>query len=272
MAVRELPARPARHFGVMWIVLLLLALLIGSRSIAQLIIEYEWWKELGQVQTWQNIILYSFAPVVIAAVLAFAVLWLVHARALKFAGTGLSEHRGYARLSSLVLLLLSLLIARASLDSWTIVSYYGAQRAGTVANPWRDPMFGHTLSFYLFDLPFYSQLLGLILAITIVGALLFYIAARMWQLAGRAHRWREEAVGELQPADLMLAGGLESAMLRGLVAVVLLAFAARAWLGRLSCCTRTTVSWWASTTWRITSPSLCNCSPPPLWWLPLSLF
>ena len=60
MAVRELPPRPVRRFGLMWLVLIPLALLIGGRSIAQLVIEYQWWKELGQVQTWQSIILAEF--------------------------------------------------------------------------------------------------------------------------------------------------------------------------------------------------------------------
>lgn len=227
-----MPARPSRRFGLMFIVGALLALLIGSRWIAQLIIEYEWWKELGQIQTWENIILYSVAPVALAALLAFVVLWLVHARALKFAGTRLGEHPAYARLSSIALILLSLFIARGSLDSWTTVSFYGAQRAGAVAAPWRDPIFGQALSFYLFELPFYSQLLGLLLAIAIVSALLFYFTARAWQLTRHTHRWHEDAPVALQPGDLMLSGGFESAMLRGLVAIVLLAFAGQAFLGR----------------------------------------
>ena len=32
------------------------------RSIAEFVIEYEWWKEMGQLATWQSIILYSFGP------------------------------------------------------------------------------------------------------------------------------------------------------------------------------------------------------------------
>ena len=31
-------------------------------------IEFEWWKELGQLATWENIILYSFAPLALATV------------------------------------------------------------------------------------------------------------------------------------------------------------------------------------------------------------
>ena len=235
MPVREMPApQTSGPPRMLFVIVGLFALVIFARSIAQFVIEYQWWQEMGQIQTWQSIILYSVAPVALATLLAFVVLWTVHARALKFARTGLSEHKIYARVSTLALLVLSFMIARASLDSWTTVSFYGAQRAGAVATPWRDPIFGNSLSFYLFELPFYSQLLGLLLGIVFVSALLFWVTARLWQLSRQMPRWRDEQTVNLGPADLMLAGGLESALLRGLVALVLLAMAARSWLARFS--------------------------------------
>lgn len=232
MALIETERSARRRPRFLLIILVLLALLLGARSIASLIVEYAWWNELGQLATWQSILLYSFAPVVLAAVITFVILWLVHARALKFAGTALREHRPYGKLSTAVLAVLSLLIARASLDSWTTVSFYGAQRAGTGANVWRDPIFGHALTFYLFELPFYSQLLGLVLTISFVSALLFYVVARGWQLVQKMPRWRGDVDVTLTPADLMLSGGLESAVLRGMIGLVLLALAARAYLAR----------------------------------------
>jgi uncharacterized membrane protein (UPF0182 family) len=153
---------------------------------------------------------------------------------LKFAGTGLREHRFYARASTLALVLLSFMIARASLDSWTTVSYYGAQRAGAPRVSWQDPIFGNSLSFYLFELPFYSQVLGLLLGIVFVSALLFWITARVWQLSRHIPRWRDEQTVDFTPSDLMLAGGLESTLLRGLVALLLIAMAARTWLARFA--------------------------------------
>lgn len=233
MAVREMPAPPGtRRFGLVFVALLFLVILLGARTIAQLVIEYNWWNELGQLPTWQSIILYSIAPVALATVALFAILWTIHARALKFAGTRLGEHRQYSVFASLGLLLLSFLIARGSLDSWATVSYYGAAKSGAMATPWRDPVFGHALSFYLFELPFYSQLLTLVLALAVIGALVFYFTARAWQLAYHIPRWRQEAAVDLQPADLVLAGGLESAILRGLVALLFVGLAVRAWLGR----------------------------------------
>ena len=225
-------ARPRSRPPLLFIILgVLLLLLVGSRMISSLVIEYAWWNETGQIETWESIIAYRFLPVLLATVLGFVVLWVVHARALKFAGTGLGEHPGYAKASTAVLLLLSFVIASICLDSWTVVTFYGSQRAGSPADIWRDPIFGNALTFYFFELPFYSQLLALVFGFLVVSAIVFYLAARFWRLAAR-RPWQGQANIELQPSDLLLHGGLESVMLRALLALTLLAMAGRSWLGR----------------------------------------
>ena len=92
----ERPSRQrGRRIGGASLLVLGLLLLFCARSIAYYIIEYQWWKELGQVSTWLNMMLYSWVPTAIATLLAFAALWMTHARALKFAGASLSEHSWY---------------------------------------------------------------------------------------------------------------------------------------------------------------------------------
>jgi len=86
---------------------ILAMVLLSARVLASYTIEIEWWKELGQFHTWLSILYYSLAPLTAATLLAFAALWIAHARALKFAGTSLGEHRLYARISALALLLLA---------------------------------------------------------------------------------------------------------------------------------------------------------------------
>ena len=54
------------------LLILLLLLLFGVRSFAGYAIEIEWWKELGQLNTWFSMLYYSIAPVAIATLLAFA--------------------------------------------------------------------------------------------------------------------------------------------------------------------------------------------------------
>lgn len=205
-------------------------LLLGARSIASYVIEFQWWKELGQVGTWFSMLSYAVVPLVVATLLAFVVLWIAHARGMKFAGTGLREHPLYFRIAVLILLVLAFLISAAAIETWTVVRYIGSRGLPAEANAWRDSVFGLPLSFYLFDLPFYSLMRGYVLAVTILSALLYWITARGWQLRYRLPELQE--MREIDPTILRLEGGLESKFLRGAAVVFLLALAFRFFLGR----------------------------------------
>jgi len=146
--------------GRITLIVLLLVLLFGTRSLASYAIEFQWWKELGQFNTYLSMMWYSVAPVVAATLLAFGILWLAHARALRFAGTSLREHRLYNRISALGLLFLGWLIADSSIDTWTVVRFAGSRGLPASATAWHDSVFNQPLSFYLFDLPFYNLLRG----------------------------------------------------------------------------------------------------------------
>jgi uncharacterized protein len=216
------------------LIVILLLLLIGARTFASYAIEVKWWEELGQLHTWLDMLYYSLAPLAVATVVAFAALWITHARALKFAGTGLSEHRLYARVSALALLVLGYLIAAASIDTWTVVRFAGSRHLAAAAAGWHDAVFGKPLSFYLFDLPFYLLLRSYVLALVIFCILLYWVAARAWQLRYKFPDLRENmgAVGVDASALFRLEGGLESRFLRGAAVVLLAAMAVRFYLGR----------------------------------------
>lgn len=160
-------------------------LLAAARNIADYTIEYQWWKELGQTGTWFSLLSYGLLPVAAGTLIAFAILWIAHARALKFAGTGLREHPLYAKVSTLGLLALGYLVAGATNETWTVVRYAGSRGAPAAAGAWHDPVFGNPLSFYLFDLPFYGVLRSYLLGVTILCILVYWIAARAWQLRYR---------------------------------------------------------------------------------------
>lgn len=214
-----------------WIIGVLVALLIAGRSIAGFVIEFEWWKEMGQVSTWQSILLYSFVPQALAGLIAFAVLWVAHARGMKLAGTGLRTQPMYARLATLGLLILGLIVGMATINGWTIVRYYGAKQSTVAtATDWRDPVFGHTLPFYFFDLPFYSQLLGFVVALALVTTIVYWLTARGWMLQQQARDMREGF--ELNIQNFRLRGGPEPLLLRAMVAVFLLGMAGQAYLDR----------------------------------------
>jgi uncharacterized protein len=230
MARYELPAKRRSPATRVTIIFLLLLLLVSARSIASYLIEIEWWKELGQINTFFSMLYYSVAPIAAATLVAFAVLWVTHARALKFARTRLGEHRVYARLSTLVLLFVAWMIAAASIDTWTVVRFAGSRGLPEAATRWHDSVFGKPLSFYLFDLPFYQMQRTYLLALVIVTILLYWVAARGWQLRYRLPQLREAQ--ELDPNLLRLEGGLESRFLRGAAVIGLLALAFRYYLER----------------------------------------
>jgi len=212
------------------LIVILVLVLFGARSASSYAIEIAWWKELGQLSTWWSMLYYNLAPIAAATLLAFAVLWTTHARALKFAGTSVGEHRIYTRIATAGLLLLGYFIAAASIDTWTVVRFAGSRGLPAAATAWHDVIFNRPLSFYLFDLPFYLLLRSYLLALVIVCILVYWLAARAWQLRYKFPQLAE--IRELDPTFFRLEGGLESRFLRGAATVLLLAVALRYYLGR----------------------------------------
>jgi hypothetical protein len=222
--------RRASRAGCISLIVALLVVLLGARSMASYAIEIAWWKELRQFHTWMSMLYYSVAPVTLATLIAFAVLWMTHARALKFADTKLRDHKLYARLSALGLLLLSYLIAASATDTWTVVRFAGSRNLSAAENAWHDSVFARPLSFYLFDLPFYDMVRSYVLALVIISILLYWIAARAWQLRFKIGDFQQAR--EIDPAIFRLEGGLESRFLRGAAVFLLMAMAVRFFLGR----------------------------------------
>src|SRR5260370_35755800 len=130
MAQYRLPSRrpSSRRAGRITLVIAAILILLGGRTIASTVIDYEWWKEMGQVNTWLNMYLYGFGPLASATLVAFLVLWLAHALGMKFAETELVEHPTYAELSVLVLLLTVFVISTAALHTCAVIAYFGSRR------------------------------------------------------------------------------------------------------------------------------------------------
>jgi uncharacterized membrane protein (UPF0182 family) len=224
------PRRASRRIPVIALAVIALAALLLVRWGASLLIDYEWWNELGQVHTWLDYYSYQTIPVAIGAVLAAVVLWWAHVRAVKFSGTHLKDHPLYAKITALAAVLLGWIIASANIDNWTIMRYIGSRSLPAASNVWHDPIFNLPLHFYLFDLPFYESLRQYVLGVTIVSILVYWLCARGWQL-----KYQFPDLSHPQQLDLRflrLSGGLESKYLKGAGAVFLLAMAVRYFLGR----------------------------------------
>lgn len=207
----------------------MLVVLLGAGAVSGFVIDYQWWREIGQLDTWIEMLAYGFAPRAAAAVVMFVLLWVAHARALKRAGTGLGQQPLYARASTLVIALVALSLGSGSIDAWTLVRYFGGHAAA--ADAWRDPVFQQPLEFYFFQLPFYRSLLRFVLIATILTSVLYLVAWRLWQLRLTVPHWQEEGFA-LDLSDINWRSLMESRMVRGLLALALCALALEYFLQR----------------------------------------
>ena len=221
---------PRSNFRLPVIIVAVVLVLLGARSFTSWVIEYEWWKEIGQVPTWISMLLYGFAPAAAATVIAFAFFWIAHARALKAAGTGLSEYPLYAKLSTLVLFVIAMIMSGATVDNWTVIRYFGGRGLAEAANSWRDPVFAKPLSFYFFELPFYSMLLHVVMGIALLTALLYWIPSRLWRLRDSFAMGDQGMQFSIE--DLALGEALQSRFLRGAAALFLAGWAAGSYFDR----------------------------------------
>jgi len=219
-----------RRGGCLYLVVAAVVLFFGARIGAGFVIDYQWWREMHQMETWLYLLLYETAPVAVVSVLAFVIFFVAHARGLKHARTGLRDFPHYALLSTLAIAAGAVLVAMASVDSNAVVRYFGGRGVGGAALAWHDPEFGNPLAFYLFQLPFYSVLLRVVLTLTVLAAVLYWGTARAWEL-GRNFSGMG-TVRTFDISDLRLIGALESWFLRGLGGVFLAALAVSYFLSR----------------------------------------
>jgi uncharacterized protein len=207
-------------------------LLVFGRSICSFVIDYLWWKEMGQVSTWVRGLTYVYATNVAEWIIVFAVLWIAHARGMKYSRASLRGHRLYAGLITLALAFVALLITGASMNGWVVARYAAGSSlpASASATAWTDPVFGRPLGFYFFELPFYTSVIGFIETLAIAGALAYYLAARGWQIKREFPDMA--ASGRLDFDRLKELGRLETGMLQVLMAGFLVALAVSFWLDR----------------------------------------
>ena len=223
--------RPPFRFGLGFLVIVVLVVLMSARAVARFLIEYQWWQEMGQQETWYRMLSFNYVPGLVTALLVFAMFWIAHARGMKRAGTGLREFPRYARLATAALFVLSLLVAAAVVDSWTMVRFVGGVGIET-EGAWRDPVFDLPLKYFFFHLPFYALLLRLLLVTTLFTGVIYWLTARVWSLRSRMPEWNAETGIQFDMRDLNLGAALETRFIRVTGGIFLLALAVRYYLQR----------------------------------------
>jgi uncharacterized protein len=221
--------RPSQIRNLILLAVLLALILASMSSLANFIIEYNWWKEVGQVKTWFSMLWYSIAPAAVGALVAFIALCVAHARGQHFAGVRRRDFRLYSRLIVPVgLAVVAILFASATIDYWTIMRFFGSRGVTLPPGTWKDPVFSRALPFYLFDLPFYSEVLGFVFLLAILCALVFWATARGWQLWLRGGPPKNVEVGL---HTLLLPGATRTGFVRAISVILLLGLAAWVFLG-----------------------------------------
>jgi uncharacterized membrane protein (UPF0182 family) len=227
--------RPSQIRNFIVLAVFVILALWASSTAADFVIEYNWWKEIGQVNTWVGMLWYSIAPAAAGSLVAFFALWVAHARGLHFAGILPRDHRLYSRLLPLGLAVVAIVFASSSIDYWTVMRFFGSRGLAAPADAWKDQVFSRSLPFYLFDLPFYAEVLGFAFVLAILCALVFWATARGWQLAetfryGRLDDGPRKTL-TIGPGSLLLPGATRASFVRIITVILLLGFAVWIYLG-----------------------------------------
>lgn len=198
------------------------------------LINLAWWGELGQTPTFWTLIRIEWLPRTAAALAGMAVLITAFRLGRRRNTNPLSQTRIFNWLGHLAAILLAIFMAVSLIDPWTIALWLGNHAAGV----YRDPLFGRSLGFYMFRLPFYEMLLGWAGFVLVLGLLLYGATLAMHASAERMRDLRErleaQARGYAMPPRVMDASRLPdfSGLLRLGAALLLALFAINAFFNR----------------------------------------
>jgi uncharacterized membrane protein (UPF0182 family) len=232
MNERVVGSERRRAPGPLIIVITLMVLLFLGRYAAEALLDYEWWKEIHQLDTWISQLLYGTLPIVIAAVfffVCFAGAWRLGSR--HGSARGVSAPGPVARLILIGVALLSLLLASIIIDPWNIVRFFGGLKIPNVGNSYVDPIFGLPLRFYFFYLPFFEVLLHVLLAASLVSLLIYWLAAHFQDLGQTISRYSAGGFA-METRGLGFGGAFDSTFARLAGAVLLVALGIQFYLSR----------------------------------------
>ena len=118
------------------------------------------------------------------------------------------------------------------------MAYVGSRGISAGPGHWVDPIFGQDLAFYLFDLPFLKLLVKYLFTLAFVGAVVFWVSARGWQVFHQFKRFRAEGGNveefDLGPQPLLLPGATKTNFAKIIACIGLAGAAAWFYLGQYS--------------------------------------
>lgn len=220
----------------MYLAGLLFLLLIGSRFLASTLIDYKWWSEMGQTDTWFDLYLYGTGPLILAFLLFAAAFWTAFKLGIRDTGNrplfGFLSKTLLSRIVLLAILVLAFLLANITVNSWAVVRYFGGLRIPASAGGFVDPIFHHSLPFYFFSLPFYQTLLRVVLVGAVFSLIIYGLASNAENLSNRLPTVGSPSTFDFE--SISLGEFFRSQFVRLVTAVFLLGLATHYYLDRYS--------------------------------------
>lgn len=181
---------------------------------ASTVIEYSWWQEMAQVDTWLSMASYRYLPRLAGAILLFVLLRFAYGQGRRIARSleSVVDISPAGNLpANLGIAVVSMAVAFATIDAWVVAQFFGGRGTAAVAG-WSDPIFNKSLGFYFFDLPFYRDSIVFLLTAVILTILVYYGSSIPFGAKNVKFEFGQLA--------------------RILVALILVAYAARLYFGR----------------------------------------
>src|SRR6478735_932401 len=108
--------------GLLYVIALLFILLVAFRYLGSTLIDYKWWTEMGQTDTWPDLYLYGTGPLVLAFLLLAGTFWAAFKLGIRSSGDrplfGFLSRSLLSKLALLAIIVLAFLLANVTVNSW----------------------------------------------------------------------------------------------------------------------------------------------------------
>jgi uncharacterized protein len=219
---------------VLFVVVAVIVVLIASRYIASTLIDYSWWSELHQIDTWISLLLYGTGPILLAILIFLGAFWIAFKLGIRhepdMARFDLLKRSFVSKIALIAFAVLAIIAANATVDSWTVVKYFGGLRLPASRAEFIDPIFAKPLHFYFFALPFYSMLLRVVLVAAVLVLLIYWIASNADNLTRQLQTFNPSTGFEFE--RLSIRTPFNSKFIRLVAAILLLALAVKFYFNR----------------------------------------
>ena len=170
----------------------------------------------------------------LAILIFFAIFWTAFSVGFRRASDspvfGFIKRSLVSRLALLVLALFAIGVANATVESWTVVKFFGGLRLPPTAAEYVDPIFGKPLHFYFFALPFYRMLLRVVLVGSVLALIIYWLASNAEHLSSRFSNLQS---GHLEfDREISISGAFNSLFVRLVAAILLAGLAIRFYFSR----------------------------------------